>query len=74
MSKVRDFLQEVAELQQQYGIYIVTETEEPVLLSLEPNANNHNIVCYTNRTYIDELSDEAVFDEINMKVLEDDGE
>jgi len=71
MEKVRDFLAAVAELQEEYGMYIVTEMEEPILLSLETNANNHNIICYTNRTYIDELSSEAVFDPINIGAFED---
>lgn len=69
--QVIDFMSELAEIQEKYGMYIVTETEEPILVSLEPNANNHNILCYTNNVVIDELKlDLAEFDTVNLEKLE----
>ena len=69
--QVIDFMSELAEIQDKYGMYIVTETEEPILVSLEPNANNHNILCYTNNVVIDELKlDLAEFDTVNLEKLE----
>lgn len=68
IEKVVSFMAELAELQDKYELFIVTETEEPILVSMEPNANNHNIVCYTNNVVIDELSLEAAeFDMINVE-------
>ena len=73
MNKVEEFMAELAEIQQKYELYIVTETEEPILVSLEPNANNHNIVCYTNNVVIDVLDPEkAQFDMINMEHVAND--
>lgn len=70
--QVIDFISELSEIQDKYGMYIVTETEEPILVSLEPNANNHNILCYTNNVVIDELKlDLAEFDTVNLEKLED---
>ena len=69
--QVIDFMSELAEIQDKYGMFIVTETEEPILVSLEPNANNHNILCYTNNVVIDELKlDLAEFDTVNLEKLE----
>jgi hypothetical protein len=69
--QVIDFISDLNEIQEKYGMFIVTESEEPILVSLEPNANNHNILCYTNNVVIDELRlDLAEFDSVNIERIE----
>ena len=61
--KIEKFLHELNALQQEYGLFIVTESEEEILVSLERNANTQNIVCYTADHTINDLDDErAEFD------------
>jgi len=61
MNVVEKFLHEVNALQEEYGLFIVANTEEELLVSLERNDNQSAVVCLTGDYTIKELNkDKAI--------------
>ena len=57
MSKIKQFLTELNALQEEFGLYVVSDTEEELLISLERNNNPNNIVCYVGDHTINGFDD-----------------
>ena len=73
MDKIAQFLIALNEIQEEYGMYIVTEYEEEMLISLDRTPNNHMIVCMTGESSINELNEDLMnFDPINLLKIDAD--
>lgn len=69
--KVQEFLTKLAELQDEYDMYIVSETEEELVVSSDGTASTNSILAYTGDTVVQGFSDACDFDEVNLKALEE---
>ena len=72
MSKIKQFLTELNALQEEFGLYVVSDTEEELLVSLERNNNPVNIVCYVGDHTISGFDDiHSIIDPENAKKVFD---
>lgn len=70
MKKINQFLTELNGLQEEFGLYVVSETEEELLISLERNNNRNNIVCYLGNHTINKFdSNRSEIDFENAKKI-----
>ena len=58
MNIVEKFLHEVNALQEEYGLYIVSDQEQELLVSTERNDNQSTVVCLTGDHTIKEYNKE----------------
>lgn len=74
MNKLEKFMHEVNALQEEYGLYIVSEEERELLISLERNDNQSQVVCLTGDWTIKDLDKDkaVVIRELLMKVEDND--
>jgi len=73
VSRVEKFLTEVNALQEEYGLYIIAQEEQELLISLGRDETPNNVVCYTgDSTLGGDYQDNAVFVEENLRRMSDD--
>ena len=74
MNKLEKFMHEVNALQEEYGLYIVSEEERELLISLERKDNQSQVVCLTGDWTIKDLDKDkaVVIRELLMKVEDND--
>ena len=60
MEKIAQFLSELNEVQERYELYIVTQSEDEMLVSADRTPNNHQIVALTGHSSIRELDHDRV--------------
>ncbi len=72
--KVKQFMTELNAIQEEYGLYIVSEAEEELLISLERNDNPTNIVCYVGSHSVSDFDDDrSIIDVVNIEKVQDNG-
>lgn len=70
---VEKFLHEINALQEEYGLYIIAQEEQELLVSLGRDETPNNVVCYTGDVSIGgEYQDNAIFVDENIKRISND--
>lgn len=73
ISKVKQFLSEVNALQEEYGLFIIAQEEQELLVSLGRDETPNNVVCYTGDISLGgDYKENAIFVEDNIERMSND--
>ena len=73
MNKVEKFLHEVNALQEEYGLYIISDQEQELLISLDRTDNQSAVVCLTGDVTIKDYNKDKglIIPELLMRISDD---